>query len=238
MDDAVGAAPFGQHPDERTGGERVLAIGGWQQRNTGALACCRNQNVKATARKARLDRYAAGFTVFGRQMPSAAALLFLMQDGEVGKVRWRHRNTRLRQQVRARDKDAPAYADLLDLQVGVGVEALPNADRNIDPFVNKVDPAIGCDKLNTQFRVGGKEARQGTGNGALKSERTAQSNKPARLGLHSKRDLLGGFSLDDRGPCMLEDLLADLGQAEPSRGSIEQPHSEPLLQQGNATTDT
>jgi hypothetical protein len=45
------------------------------------------------------------------------------------------------------------------LQVSVGVEALPNADRNIDPFVNEVDPAIGCDALNAQLRVGGKEPR-------------------------------------------------------------------------------
>jgi hypothetical protein len=36
---------------------------------------------------------------------------------------------------------------------------------------------------------------------------------------------------------MFENLLADLGQAESSRGSIEQPHSEPLLQQSDATTD-
>jgi hypothetical protein len=36
---------------------------------------------------------------------------------------------------------------------------------------------------------------------------------------------------------MFEDLLADLGQAEASRRSIKQPHSEPLLQQSDAPTD-
>jgi hypothetical protein len=123
------------------------------------------------------------------------------------------------------------------LQVGVGVEALPNADRNIDPFVNEVDPAIGCDALNAQLREGGKEARQGTDKRLLKSERAAQSNQPAGLGLHSKRGLLGGLSLDHRRARMFEDLLADLGQAEASRGSIEQPHSEPLLQQSDAPAD-
>ena len=221
MHDAVGAAPFRQHSDERSGCERVLAIPGWQQRNSSALAGGRHQNVEATARKARLYRYAADITVFGRQLPSAAALFFLVQDGEVGKVRWRHRNARLRQQVRARDKDASAYADLLYLQVSISVEAFPNADRNIDPFVNQVDPAIGCDALNAQLRVGGKETRQGTGNCALKSQRAAQSNKPARLGLHSKRGLLGGLSLDNRRARMFKDLLADLSQTETSRGSIK-----------------
>jgi hypothetical protein len=87
------------------------------------------------------------------------------------------------------------------------------------------------------LRVGGEETRQGTGNHILKSERTTQSNKPARLGLHPKRGLLGSFSLDDRCPRMLEDLLSDLGQAESPRGSIEQPHSEPILKQSDATTD-
>ena len=37
------------------------------------------------------------------------------------------------------------------------VEAFPNADRNIDPFVDQVDPAIGCDALNAQLRMGGEE---------------------------------------------------------------------------------
>ena len=74
--------------------------------------------------------------------------------------------------------------------------------------------------------MGSQETRQGTGNRALKSERTTQSNEPPRLGLHSKRCLLGSFSLDHRSPRMLENLLANLGQAESSRGSIEQPHSE------------
>jgi len=159
MQDAVGAAPFRQHPDERTGSESVLAIPRRQQRNSSALACGSYQDVEAAAPKARLYRYAADITVFGRQMPSVATLFFLVQDGEVGKVRRRRRNTRLRQQVRARDKDASAYPDLLHLQVSVGVEALPNADRNIDPFVNEVDAAIGCDALNAQLRMGGEETR-------------------------------------------------------------------------------
>ena len=136
MQDAVGAAPFWQHSDECAGCERLPTISGWQQRNPRALACGRDQNVKATAREARFDRYAAGFTAFGGQMPNAAALFFLMQDGEVGKVGRRRRNARFCQQVRARDKDASRHADPLHLQVGVGVEAFANADRDIDPFVN------------------------------------------------------------------------------------------------------
>src|ERR1700722_596969 len=237
MQDALGAAPFRQHPDQRTGCERVLAIPGWQQRNPYALACCRYQDVKAAAGKARLDRHTADFTIFGRQVPNAAALLFLLQDREAGKVRWGHRNTRLRQQVRACDQDAPTYPDLLHLQVGVGIETLTNADRDIDPVVNEVDPAIGGDALKAQSRVGGKETRQGIGDGALKSERAAQSNKPPRFALPAKRGFLGGLSLDHRRARMFEDLLADLGQAEASRGSIEQPHSEPLLQQSDAPAD-
>jgi hypothetical protein len=71
----------------------------------------------------------------------------------------------------------------------------------------------------------------------LKSERTTQSNEPARLGLHSKRGLLGGLSLDDRRARMFEDLLADLGQTESSRRSVKQSHSKSLLQQRDAPTD-
>jgi hypothetical protein len=41
------------------------------------------------------------------------------------------------------------------LQVSVGVETFPNADRNVDSFINQVDPTIGCDALNPQLRVGG-----------------------------------------------------------------------------------
>ena len=85
--------------------------------------------------------------------------------------------------------------------------------------------------------MGGEKTRQGAGNCALKSERTAQSNEPARLALHAKRGLFGGLGFDDRGARMLEDLLADLGETKASRCSIEQPHAKPLLQQSDATTD-
>ncbi|HZC96320.1 MAG TPA: hypothetical protein VE267_09385 [Bradyrhizobium sp.] len=236
MQDAVGAAPSRQHPDKRTGSECVLAIPGRQQRNPGALACRRHQNVEATTGKARLYLYAADITIFSRQMPGAAALFFLVQHRKIGKVRWRHRNTR-RQQVRACDQDAPAYADPLYLQLSVGVETFPNADRNIDPLVNQVDPTIGCDALDPQLRVGGKEARQGTSNRALKSERAAQPNKPARLGLHSKRGLLGRLGLDNCSARMFEDLLADLGQTKASRRPIKKADSEALLQQRDTPTD-
>jgi len=123
------------------------------------------------------------------------------------------------------------------LQVGVGVKAFANPDRHVDSFMNEIDPPIGYDTLEPQQRMGGKEVRNGSSNCALESERAAQSNKPARLSLHPKRGLLGGLSLDDRRARMLEDLLADLGQTESSRGSIEQPHAEPLLQQSDAPTD-
>ncbi len=104
--------------------------------------------------------------------------------------------------------------------------------------MNEIDPPIGYDTLKPQQWMGGKEARHGSSNRALKSERTAQSNKPARLCLHSQRGLLGSFSLDDRGMCMLKDLLAHMGQTKPPRRSIEQPHAEALLQQGNAPADS
>ena len=176
------------------------------------------------------------FSAVRCQMPPPCC--FLVEDGEVGKLRRRHRFTRLRQERRTCDKDASADADPLHLQVGVGVEAFANPDRHIDPFMNEIDPPIGDDTLEPQQRMGGKETRQGGSNRALKSERTAQSNEPARLSLHSKRGLLGSFSLDDRRTRMFEDLLADLGQTKSSRRSIEQPYSEPLLQQSDAPTDS
>src|ERR1700722_15489583 len=114
---------------------------------------------------------------------------------------------------------------------------LARSDGDIGPVVNEVDPAIGGDALKAQSRVGGKETRQGIGDGALKSERAAQSNKPPRFALPAKRGFLGGLSLDHRRARMFEDLLADLGQAEASRGSIAPPHSEPPLQQSDAPAD-
>jgi hypothetical protein len=86
--------------------------------------------------------------------------------------------------------------------------------------------------------MGGKETRHRGRNRALKSERTAQSNEPARLCLHSQRGFLGGFGLDDRRMRMFEDLLADLGQTKPPRRSIEQSHAESLLQQSDAPADS
>jgi hypothetical protein len=85
--------------------------------------------------------------------------------------------------------------------------------------------------------MGREETWQGPGNRVLKSERAAQPNKPAGLGLHAKRDLLDRIGFDYRGLRMLVDLLTNLGQPKSSRRSIEQPHAEPLLQQSDAAAD-
>jgi len=201
------------------------------------LACGRYQNIEATRRKARLDRHGTGVLVVRRKMPDVATLLLLMEDGKLAKLRWCRRFAFLRQEGRTCDKDPPAYADPLHLQVSIGVKAFANPDRHVDSFMNEIDPPIGYDALEPQQRMGGKEARHGSNNRALESERAAQSNKPARLSLHSKRGLLSSFSLDDGGTRMLEDLLADLGQTESSRRSIKQPYAKPLLQQRYAPTD-
>ena len=103
--------------------------------------------------------------------------------------------------------------------------------------MNEIDPPIGDDTFELQQRMGGKEIRERGSDRALKSERTTQSNKPARLSLHAKRGLLGGLGFDDRRTRMFEDLLAHLGQTKPSRRPIEQTHAEPLLQQSDAPTD-
>jgi hypothetical protein len=50
----------------------------------------------------------------------------------------------------------PGYACL---QIGVGVETLPNPDRHIDPFVDQIDPPIRHDTLETQEWMGGEEGR-------------------------------------------------------------------------------
>jgi hypothetical protein len=170
-------------------------------------------------------------------MPDVATLLLHMEDGKLAKVGWRRGFPFLGQEGRTCDNNPPACAYPLHLQVGVSVETFANPDRHIDTLVNEIDPPIGYDTLKPQQWMGGKEARHGSRDRALQSERAAQSNKPARFSLHSKRGLLGSLSLDDRSARMLEDLLTDLGQPKSPRGPIEQPHAEPLLQQGDATTD-
>jgi hypothetical protein len=75
-------------------------------------------------------------------------------------------------------------ADPLHLQVGVSIKTFANPDRHVDTLVNEIDPPIGYDTLKPQQWMGGKEARHGSSNRALESERAAQSNKPARFSLH------------------------------------------------------
>ena len=93
MQDAVDAAPLRQHSNERSGGERLSAVRGRQQSNSGPLACGRYQNIEATCREARLDRHGTRVPVLRGQMPGAATLLFLVKDREGGKFSWRRRFT-------------------------------------------------------------------------------------------------------------------------------------------------
>ena len=97
---AVGAAPFREHAHERTRGKRLSAISSGQQGDSRPLACGRDQNVEAAGREARLDRQGAGVPAPRRQTPDAAALLFLMEDGEIAKFLRRLRFTLLRQESR------------------------------------------------------------------------------------------------------------------------------------------
>ena len=184
MHNAVDAAPLRQHTHKRTRGKRGSALRGRQQCNSSPLARSRYQNVKAARRKARLDRHRTGVPVVRRKMPDIATLLRLIEDGELAKVSWCRGLPFLRQEGRTCDKDPPAYADPLHLQVGVGVKAFANPDRHVDTLVNEIDPPIGYDTLKPQQWMGGKEARHGSSDRALESERAAQSNKPARFSLH------------------------------------------------------
>ena len=238
MHNAVDAAPLRQHPHERPRAKRGSALRGRQQCNSSPLACCRYQNVEAACRKARLNSHGTGVPVLRRQKPGIAALLRLIEDGKRGQFRRRHGLTLVLQEPRTCDQDTAAYADPFHLQVGVGVETLPNPDRYIDPFVDQVDPPIGDDTLEPQERMGGEKARHGGRNRTRKPERTTQSNEPTRLGLHSKCGLLGSFNLDDRRARMFEDLLADLGQTKSSRRAIKQPDAKALLQQRNPPADS
>ena len=238
MHDAVGAAPLRQYSHKRTRGQRIPALRSRQQDNSSPLACCRYQKIETVRRKARLNHHGTGVPVLRRQKPGVAALLLLMEDGKLAKVSRCRGLPFFRQKGRTCDENPPAYADPFHLQVGVSVKAFANPDRHIDTLVNEIDPPVGHDTLEPQQRMGGKKARHRSRDRALEAERAAQSNKTARFSLHSKRGLLRGFSLDDRSPRMLEDLLANLGQTKPSRSPIEQPHAEPLLQQSDATADS
>lgn len=149
MHDAIDAAPLRQHRHERTGGERVTALRGRQQYNSGTLACCRDQNVETARGETWLNRHGTGIAVLRRQKPGVRALLLLVKDRKCGQFRWRRWFALVRQQPRTCDQDTPADADTLHLQVGVGVETLPNPDSDIDPVVDQIDPSIGDDTLET-----------------------------------------------------------------------------------------
>ena len=159
MHNAVDAAPLRQHTHKRTRSKRFSALRGRQQRNSSPLACGRYQNVEAACRNARLNRHGSSIPVLRRQKPGVAALLLLMEDGKRGQFRRRHRFTLIREQPWTSDQDTPADADPFHLQVGAGVETLPNPDRDIDPFVDQIDSPIGDDTLKPQQWMGGEETR-------------------------------------------------------------------------------
>jgi hypothetical protein len=107
-----------------------------------------------------------------------------MEDGELAKVSWCRGLPLLGQEGRTCYRIRLLKADPLHLQVGVSIKTFANPDRHVDTLVNEIDPPSGYDTLKPQQWMGGKEARHGSSNRALESERAAQSNKPARFSLH------------------------------------------------------
>src|SRR6476659_9032072 len=105
MQDAVDAAPLRQHSNERSGGERLSAVRGRQQGNSGPLACGRYQDIETTCREARLDRHGTGVPVVRRKMPDVTTLLLLVEDGNHAKVSWCPGFPSLRQEGRTCDKN-------------------------------------------------------------------------------------------------------------------------------------
>jgi hypothetical protein len=108
MHDAIDAAPLRQYTHKRTRGKRVSTLRGRQQYNSSSLACCRDQKVEAARRKARLNHHGTGVPVLRRQKPGVAALLLLMEDGELAKVSWCRGLPLLGQEGRTCYKNPPA----------------------------------------------------------------------------------------------------------------------------------
>jgi hypothetical protein len=92
----------------RTSAPEASASRHWQQYNSSSLACCRDQSVEAARRKARLNHHGIGVPVLRRQKPGVAALLLLMEDGELAKVSWCRGLPLLGQEGRTCYKNPPA----------------------------------------------------------------------------------------------------------------------------------
>jgi len=97
--------------------------------------------------------------------------------------------------------------------------------------MDEIDPPIGDHAFDAQLRMAGEKRGQGRGDAFLEPERATQPDEPARLGLHPQRRFVGGVGFDHRCARMLEDLLADLGQAQSPRCPVQQPHAQALFQQ-------
>src|SRR5690606_198281 len=106
-----------------------------------------------------------------------------------------------------------------------------DADREVEPFMGKIEHLVRHDHMNIERRVAGQEPRQQRRDvepAERRRHRNAESTGDLASGpLEAARERV---EILEQRTSLLEQRRAFLGELEPARRAVEEPHAEPLLE--------
>lgn len=158
-----------------------------------------------------------------------------IQPWQPAQLRRRFRPAEPVEQSRASDQELPALCEPLHHQPLILERRKPDAQGDVDPFLDHVDAAVRCRELHAHLRVGDQETRHDRGNKAQhQRDRACHADHPAWFGAGVVDRLLGGFCLGDHRHAVPVIDFADFGHPEMPRRTLQEPAPQPVLEQRDA----
>src|SRR5580693_7201812 len=98
----------------------------------------------------------------------------------------------------ARNKYPATDANASHLEIAVGIQALPNPDRDVDALADQIHRTVGDQELDPEERVFAEERGQCTHQAPLDSDGTTDANEALGLRFFFQRQLRQSFRLGYR----------------------------------------
>ncbi|CPK01777.1 Uncharacterised protein [Bordetella pertussis] len=126
---------------------------------------------------------------------------------------------------------AAGYAQMLDHQLGIGIQLGAHAQGQVHPLPDHVHPPVGDQQLHRYRRPGVEEFRQQRRQHLLGNRHRATDHHRARgRGLQLPHGVLGRTRGRRHFLAVVQVAFAGRGQAQAARRALQQAHPQPVLQ--------
>ena len=239
MNDTLANAPLGQYADQLLALDCIPAVDLGKQGHSDTGNGGVEEYGKVSRRELGVDWHRGNPSLRTRQLPAERTeAVGRVNGGKAAQVVRLLREAVFAQEHSIRHEYAATDAYAPHLKVAVGIQALPNPDRDVDALADQIHRAVGDHELDAEKRISVEEPRQRFRESALDADWAADANEALRLRFHSQRDLVDRLRLVDGSSGMTVNVSPYLGYAQSTRRTLKQPQPELLFQDRYSSADS